>query len=43
MRWNYQDPTKPAHLKILEWYKNKGLQVMAATAAADGGCPFMPQ
>lgn len=43
MRWQYGDPTGLAHLKTLEWFKNKGLQVMAATAASDGGCPFMPR
>lgn len=43
MRWNYWDPTQPAHKKILEWYKNKGLRVMAATAASAGDSPFMPR
>lgn len=43
MRWHYGDPTIYAHLKVLEWYKNKGLKVMAATAAADGGSPYMPR
>lgn len=43
MRWLYGDPTIYAHLKILNWYKDKGLRVMAATAAADGGCPYMPR
>ena len=43
MRWHYEDPTILPHLKVLDWYKNKGLKVMAATAASDGGCPFMPR
>ncbi len=43
MRWHYDDPTILPHLKILEWYKNKGLRVMAATAASDGGSPFLPR
>lgn len=43
MRWNYGDATKPAHKKLLNWYKEKGLPVMAATAASDGDCPFMPR
>ena len=43
MRWHYDDPTIYPHLKVLEWYKDKGLKVMAATAAADGGSPYMPR
>ncbi len=43
MRWFYDDPTGLAHRKVLEWYDHKGLQVMGATAASDGGCPFMPR
>lgn len=43
MRWHYDDPTIYPHLKTLEWYKNKGLRVMGATAAADGGSPYMPR
>lgn len=43
MRWSYDDPTNYPHLKVLEWYKARGLPVMAATAAADGGCPYMPR
>lgn len=43
MRWHYEDPTIYPHLKVLDWYKNKGLRVMAATAAADGGSPYMPR
>ncbi|MDP2336877.1 MAG: glycoside hydrolase, partial [Bacteroidota bacterium] len=36
MRWNYGDATKPAHVRLLEWYRSKGLKVMGATAASDG-------
>lgn len=43
MRWHYDDPTILPHLKVLDWYKNKGLKVMGATAASDGGSPFMPR
>lgn len=43
MRWNYGDPTQPAHKRLLNWYKEKGLPVMAATAASSGDSPFMPR
>lgn len=43
MRWNYGDPTLPAHKRIMEWYSKQNLHVMAATAASDGGCPFLPR
>lgn len=43
MRWNYGDPTKPAHRRLLNWYQEKGLPVMAATAASSGDSPFMPR
>lgn len=43
MRWHYDDPTILPHRKILDWYSHQGLRVMGATAAADGGCPFMPR
>lgn len=43
MRWNYGDATKPAHKRLLKWYKEKGLPVMAATAASAGDSPFMPR
>lgn len=43
MRWNYGDPTQPAHKRLLNWYKEKGLKVMAATAASSGNSPFMPR
>ncbi len=43
MRWHYDDPTIYPHLKVLDWYKDKGLRVMGATAAADGGSPYMPR
>lgn len=43
MRWNYSDATQLAHRKLLEWYRDKGLQVMGATAASSGNSPFMPR
>lgn len=43
MRWHYGDPMVPAQLKIMDWYSRQGLRVMGATAAADGGSPFMPR
>lgn len=43
MRWNYGDATKPAHIRLLNWYHNKGLKVMGATAASAGDSPFMPR
>lgn len=43
MRWNYRDPNGAGHKKILAWYHNKGLNVMAATAAAAGDSPVMPR
>lgn len=43
MRWNYRDATQPGHQRILQWYRDKGLKVMGATAAAFGSSPFMPR
>lgn len=43
MRWLYMDPTKAGHKRILKWYKNSGLKVMAATAASAGDSPFLPR
>lgn len=43
MRWNYFDPTQPGHQRILKWYKDSGLRVMAATAASAGDSPFIPR
>ena len=43
MRWNYRDATKPGHQRILQWYHDKGLKVMGATAAAYGDSPFIPR
>lgn len=43
MRWNYEDATKPGHQRILQWYRDKGLKVMGATAASFGNSPFMPR
>lgn len=42
MRWNYRDATQPGHQRILQWYHDKGLKVMGATAAF-GSSPFMPR
>ncbi|MDP2334889.1 MAG: glycoside hydrolase family 20 zincin-like fold domain-containing protein [Bacteroidota bacterium] len=41
MRWNYGDATKPAHIRLLNWYHSKGLKVMGATAASLGS-PYLP-
>lgn len=43
MRWKYEDATTPAHRRLLEWYHNKELKVMGATAASAGDSPFMPR
>lgn len=43
MRWNYRDATQPGHQRILQWYHEKGLKVMGATAASFGNSPFMPR
>lgn len=43
MRWNYGDATKPAHMKLLNWYRDKGLKVMAATAASSGNSTILPR
>ncbi|MCC8113697.1 MAG: beta-N-acetylhexosaminidase [Bacteroidales bacterium] len=43
MRWLYDDPDYLAHRKIMDWYAHKDLKVMGATAASDGGSPFMPR
>lgn len=43
MRWNYGDATKPAHVRLLNWYHSKGLKVMGATAASSGDSPFLPR
>lgn len=43
MRWNYEDATRPAHIRLLNWYHSKGLKVMAATAAATGNSCFLPR
>lgn len=43
MRWNYSDATRPGHQRILQWYHDKGLKVMGATAAASGDSPFLPR
>ncbi len=43
MRWLYEDATRPAHQHLLKWYHDKGLKVMAATAASSGDSPFLPR
>lgn len=43
MRWNYFDITEPVNERLLEWYSNKGLKVMGATAAAAGDSPIIPR
>lgn len=43
MRWHYDDPTTLAHKLLLDWYRQKGLHVMGATAASMGETPFMPR
>ncbi|MEG2945576.1 MAG: family 20 glycosylhydrolase [Bacteroidales bacterium] len=43
MRWEYGDATKPAHQRLLKWYKDKGLKVMGATGAAIGASFMMPR
>lgn len=43
MRWNYGDPSNYGHRKVLQWYKDSGLSVMAATGASCGDSPFLPR
>lgn len=43
MRWSYHDPTGAAHRRLLNWYRDKGLRVMAATAASAADSPYMPR
>lgn len=43
MRWQYFDPTTAGHRRLLQWYKDSGLKVMSATAAATGKSSFMPR
>ena len=43
MRWQYGDPTTAGHRRVLQWYKDSGLKVMSATAAAVGSSTFMPR
>ena len=43
MRWQYFDPTTAGHRRLLQWYKESGLKVMSATAAATGRSSFMPR
>lgn len=43
MRWYYGGDITPGQQRILQWYHNKGLKVMGATAASYGNSPFMPR
>lgn len=43
MRWKYEQAVTPIHQKLLNWYKEKGLKVMAATAAATGNSLYLPR
>ncbi len=38
MRWFYGDATELGNTLVMDWYKTKGLKVMAATAASEGTC-----
>jgi hypothetical protein len=41
MRWNYSMARQPGNILALNWYKNRGLKAMIATATnADGGMLF---
>lgn len=41
MRWNYSMARQPGNIKVLDWYKNHGLNAMVATATnSDGGVLF---
>lgn len=43
MRWHYDDATILPHRLLLDWYAQKNLKVMGATAASYGESPFMPR
>lgn len=43
MRWEYEDPTRLSHRKVLEWYKQNHFDVIAATAVATDGTAAMPR
>ncbi|WP_288205322.1 family 20 glycosylhydrolase [uncultured Parabacteroides sp.] len=43
MRWKYEQAVTPIHQRLLNWYKEKGLKVMAATAAATGNSIYLPR
>lgn len=43
MRWNYFDIKECINKRVLEWYHNKGLKVIGATAAAAGDSPIIPR
>jgi hexosaminidase len=41
MRWNYSMARQPGNIHALDWYKNRGLNAMIATATnAEGGMMF---
>jgi hypothetical protein len=43
MRWYYDDPTTTAHKHVMKWYSEKGLKVMASTAASTGSSHILPR
>ncbi len=44
MRWNYSMARQPGNIMALEWYKNRGLKAMIATATnSEGGMLFQPE
>ncbi|MDR3229663.1 MAG: beta-N-acetylhexosaminidase [Puniceicoccales bacterium] len=44
MRWNYDaSATNIGHKKVLNWYKEKGLRVMAATSASTNADIYLPR
>ncbi|MEG2855609.1 family 20 glycosylhydrolase [Bacteroides sp.] len=43
MRWKYEEAVTPVNLKLLNWYREKGLKVMASTATATGNSLYLPR
>jgi hexosaminidase len=44
MRWNYSHARQPGNILALEWYKNRGLKAMIATATnSEGGMLFQEE
>ncbi len=43
MRWHYGEPINPGQKRLLQWYQDRGLKVMGATAASYGDSPFLPR